>query len=196
RAADAGAHLRSGFVDPVDWLARHAGSSAAAAERALNTATRVADLPATKAALGSGELSIDQADEIARTEDDCPGSEGEMLAIAKRESLKGLRDKARDKRLNAIGANDLARRQRDARSVRHWRDRLGMTQVRMSLEPHVGVPFANRLDAQTDRVHRAAKKRCRETGEAAEPRDRHAADAFASMTTGGGNGRRGRADVV
>jgi len=74
RAADAGAHLRSGFVDPVDWLARHAGSSAAAAERALNTATRVADLPATKAALGSGELSIDQADEIARTEDDCPGS--------------------------------------------------------------------------------------------------------------------------
>ena len=51
--------------------------------------------------------------------------------------------------------------------------------------------MVNRLDAETDRVRRAARK-----GGNTEPRDAHAADAFVTMTSGSGTGKSARADVV
>jgi HNH endonuclease len=56
----------------------------------------------------------------------------------------------------------------------------------------VGIPFVNRLDAETDRVRRAAKRGGGET----EDRSAYAADAFARIVKGQGKGRAGRADVV
>ncbi len=59
------------------------------------------------------------------------------------------------------------------------------------LPPAVGVPFVNRLDRETDRVHRRARKEG-----STELREAHAADALLLLATGGGKGRAGRADVV
>src|SRR5258706_9961212 len=148
RVADCGAHRKAGYHDPADWLARSSGSTAGQAERELTTAKRVEGLPDTRAALAGGELSLDQAEEIAKTEKQCPGSEREMLDTARRESLRTLRDKGRDKRLASIKPEDLARRQYDARQHRHWQDELGMVRGTYALEPHIGIPFANRLDAE------------------------------------------------
>ena len=63
--------------------------------------------------------------------------------------------------------------QRRVRSVQHWVDDLGMVAGRFRLPPEVGMPLVNRLDAETDRVRRAARK-----DGSVEARDAHAADAF------------------
>jgi hypothetical protein len=66
-----------------------------------------------------------------------------------------------------------------------------MVAGRFRLPPEVGVPFVARLDRETDRVHRAARKR----GDTAA-REAHAADALLALVKSGGKGRPGRADVV
>ena len=52
------------------------------------------------------------------------------------------------------------------------------------------MPFVNRLDAETDRVRRAARR-----AGSTEARDAHAADAFVGMTSGTGK-RAARGEVV
>ncbi|MCU1461106.1 MAG: endonuclease, partial [Acidimicrobiales bacterium] len=138
RACDRGAHRQRGFPDAADWLAQVGGTTPAQAERELATARRIADLPATKAALSSGELSLEQAEEIAKTELHCPGSEAEMLDAARRDTLRSLRQTGRDKRHSAIPPELLARHQHQARHHRHWRDELGLVRGTYALEPHVG----------------------------------------------------------
>ena len=48
--------------------------------------------------------------------------------------------------------------QQRVRSVQHWVDGLGMVAGRFRLPPEVGVPFVNRLDVETDRLRRAARR--------------------------------------
>jgi hypothetical protein len=191
RAADCGAHRDHGFRDPEDWLARTSGSSTPEARNALQTARRLEDCPATKQALLDGELSLHQAAEITRTEAECPGSESDLLGVAKRNGLGTLKDEARKRRQAAVDPDDLYRRQRRARDVHHFIDDLGMVQVRLGLLPEVGIPFVNRLDAQTDRRRRQAKHEGRD-----EPRGAHAHDAFAAMIGGQAKGRAKGADCV
>jgi hypothetical protein len=122
-------------------------------------------------------VSLGQAGEIARTEAEVPGSEAELLPLAKQSGLSKVRDEARKKRANAIPAEDLHDRQRAARSMRHWRDDLGMIAGTFRLTPDVGVPFVNRLERDAQRLRRAAKQR----GDTVERFEAYAADAFADM---------------
>src|SRR5438270_60288 len=112
RAAECGAHKDKGFFDPEDWLARTSGSSAHQARTDLQTASRLEDCPATKAALLDGEVSMGEAFEITRTEAECPGSEHELLGTAKREGLGRLKEKARTKRQQAADPDQLRAKQR------------------------------------------------------------------------------------
>ncbi|MCU1463505.1 MAG: protein of unknown function endonuclease [Acidimicrobiales bacterium] len=191
KAADAGAHRQSGFTDPADWLGRVSGTSCGEAGRELHAAKCLQDMPATRDAAAKGALSMRQVEEIAKTETQCPGSEREMLATATRETLRALQEKGRKKRQAAVRPEELARRQRDARSVRHWRDEIGMVCGTFSLVPEVGIPFVSRLDAETDREWRRGHRAGRP-----EPRERHAADALERMVAGRGKGNAARADVV
>ena len=93
--------------------------------------------------------------------------------------------------LGSVDRDELHGRQVAARTVRHWVDGEGMVAGQFRLPPAVGVPFVNRLDAETDRVHRAARKQG-----TTEAREAHAADALAALVKGGGKGRASRADVV
>jgi hypothetical protein len=157
----------------------------------------VAKLAETTKALVGGELSLAQAGVIARTEAACPGTEAELLAVARSSGLGELKDRARTRRLEAIPADELLARQRRARSLRHWRDELGMVRLAGALPPDVGVGLMNRLDAEADRIRRAARaERSDDADEADEPREAHAADALVKLLSGQGTGAAQRADVV
>ena len=191
RAADCRAHERRGFAEGSDWLARVSGSTSAEARAALATAGVLERCPETKQALVRGELSLDQAEVIAKTEADCRGAEIELLALARRSSLTALRDEARRRRLASFDPEELHRRQHRARSWRHWRDDTGMVQMHGALPPEVGVPIVNRLEAETDRIRRAARREGSE-----EPPPAHMADAMVSLISGTGGASARGTDLV
>jgi len=191
RAGECGTHREKGFADTADWLARATGISMVEARTELDTARALGNMPNTKAALTAGELSLAQAHELAKTEADCPGSEADLLAAAKTGTLKTLKDLGRKRRLGRIDPEDLHRRQHQERSFRHWRNDLGLVAFAGALPPEVGVPFVNRLDAETDRLRRQAKR----DGNA-EARDAYAADALMKLAAGAGQSKAPRADLV
>lgn len=191
RAAECGAHRRAGFSSPEDWMARRNGTSRRDAADALAAARASASCPELADALAAGALSGAQAAEIARTEKECPGSAPELLGLAARSDLGTLRDEGRKRRLAAADPDDLNRRQHSARSFKHWNDAEGMVRLSGALPPTVAVGLMNRLDAETDRLRRLARR----AGNS-ESRDAHAADALVKMLEGSGKGHSSRADVV
>ena len=60
----------------------------------LQTAERLKDLPATLDAIRDGTLSRAQAAAVADAAAVAPAAEGDLLAVAEKESLKGLQDEA------------------------------------------------------------------------------------------------------
>ena len=68
------------------------------------------------------------------------------------------------------------RGQRAAREFKHWTDELGVIRFRGALPPETGVPFVNRLDQETDRQWRTARREGRR-----EARSVLAADAFVEL---------------
>jgi len=193
--AAAGARAAARAVDcnagDVEWLARTTGSTPSDARTTLSTITAAAACPATNDALATGAVSLGQAREIVRAEAAVPGSEVALLEVATTTGMAGLREEARRVVLRARDRDELHREQHASRAVRHWVDELGMVAGNFRLPPESGVPFVNRLDAETDRLRRAARKNGN-----AEARDAHAADAFVKMTSGTGKGQTSRADVV
>ena len=193
RAESIGAHRRRGFLDGADWLAGLTGTNTGEARRAMELIGALQACPTTGDAFAAGELSVAQASEIARTEAVRPGSEAELLDTARRAPLRVLRERASTQRLESVDADELARRQHQARRLKHWRDGLGMTRIQAALTPADGVTFLARLDADAERLRRQARR----AGEA-EPWEAHAADALVGLAVGDGQARgaRRRADVV
>jgi len=134
---------------------------------------------AAESAWWNGELSVAQASEIAKTEAVRPGSSDELLAVSRSSPLRVLQEKAQHLRLTAIDPDELARRQRKARHLRRWQDDLGMTRISGAFRPADGVAFLSRLDAETERIRRAARKAGNE-----ESWEAHAADALVSLAEG------------
>jgi hypothetical protein len=208
RAGEAGAHRERGFADVSDWLARASGSSMSAAKAALDTAAALEQQPEVKAALEAGDLSLAQARELVKTEAACPGAAAELLDVAKEQSLKTLKDEARDRRVRAIDPEELHRRQHEAQTWRHWRTSLGMVAFAGELPPEIGIPIVNRIDAETDRLWRKAKHDANGTAEGkgdslgagfGEPLPRRAAlaaQAFVRLVETGGKGKARAADLV
>lgn len=191
RVEAGGAHRAQGFVHASDWLAHMTGATTTEAERELSTAAQLDQLPTAQEAVRTGELSMAQAHEVAATVAVCPDAERELVAAAGASSLRALRDEGRKRRLAAIDPDDLHHRQRAARYHRHWRDEMGMVRYSGAMLPEQGIPFITRLEAETDRERRAARR-----AGLAETREQHAADAFARMVAGEGKGHAVRADVV
>jgi hypothetical protein len=187
RAAECGAHRDRGDASAADWLARAGGSTSGQAKAALETVKKVEECPATQTALCAGEVSLAQAGEIASV----PDHEAELLALARTSGLGAVKDAARKRRLAGIDPEELAARQQAAREFVHWKDGLGMVRFRGALPPSVGVSLVNRLDAETGRECRAARREGR-----FESRAAHAADAFVRMTKGAGKGKSRGADLV
>jgi hypothetical protein len=189
RAGSCGVPRERGFADVSDWMARATGSTAGAAKAALETAAALEAQPDAKAALDSGEISFAQARELVKTEAAVPGSAADLLDVAKGQSLRALKDEARDRRLRAVDPEELHALQHAAKHARHWTNKLGNTVCAVELPPEHGVPFVNRLDAETDRLWLKTPD---------VPRSMLAAEAFVRMVSenGGVKGKANRSDLV
>ena len=175
-------------VDDASELARTTGTSLGRAKETVTTGKILRDSDDLSHALRHGEISLDQAAEIARAEESSPGAATELLAVAQEESFHVLKEKARKAKLEAEQHRDLTRRQRAARSARSHSDELGMVNIHLALEPHVGTPIVARAEAEAARLARAAA--------AKEPFERHLADAYAALLRGSGKGRATRPELV
>ena len=178
-------------IDNAAAVARVTGTSMGAAKRTAETGAALSDAPEVSDALARGEVSLDQAAVISKAEQPRPGSSKDLLDVAKSESFHVLRDRARKAHLEAEQVRGLSERQKEARSGRSYDDELGMVNIHLRLEPHVGTPIVNRAEAEADRLYRAAKK----VGEN-EPFERHLADAYAKMLSGNGKARTTRPELV
>lgn len=206
RAGECGAHRGRGFADVSDWMARVTGSRAGSARAALETIAALESQPEARAALEAGELSFAQARELAKTEAVVPGSTVGLLDVARSESLRTLTEQARDRRVRAIDPEELHRRQHEAQTFRHWRTALGNVGFAGELPPELGTPIVNRIDAETDRLWRKARREI--SGELLDDTGDHivgevrpqravlAAQAFVRLVETGGKGKARRADMV
>ena len=188
RAAECDAHRKAGCSRPSDWLAKHTGQSSAQARRELELASKLEDHPDTKAALENGEVSLDQADEAVKTDEACPGTEKEILDVAKRKGLGAAREKGRRLRQGAIPIEELERQRHAARDVHTWTDELGMLCLSARLLPEVGARLLSRLEAETEREWKRGNRQ--------STYGQRAHDAFVRMFEGKGRGPTTRAEVV
>ena len=163
-------------VDDAAEVARATGTSIGKAKATVETAKALRDADVVSDAFASGGLSFDQASEIARAEQARPGSADELLTVAKEQSFQVLREKSRKVVLEAEQRRGLHERQREARSARARTDELGMIDLHLRLQPHLGTPIVNRAETIAGRLYRKAKAEGKQ-----EPFERHLADAYASM---------------
>jgi 5-methylcytosine-specific restriction endonuclease McrA len=194
RLVDFGIAGLSRKVDDASDLARVTGTSMGKARALVSTAKVLATSPELSGALQHGDISLDQAGEIAAAEESRPGAAAELVAVAQEEPFHVLRDKARKTKLEAEQHRDLARRQHTARSARSYSDELGMVNIHLALEPHVGTPIVARAEAEAARVAKQALPAARNGPQ--EPFERHLADAYASLLSGSGKGRSRRPELV
>ena len=186
-ASAGGATAARQMGDPATF-ARAAGTSLTKARQAVKTATEASVTPEVAAAFGAGELSVEQASEITKTESASPGSAPKLLERVRGGApLHVLREDARRLRLEAQDPHDLARRQHESRYLRHGVTDTGMVRLEAELQPHVGAPLVSRLQGEAKRLSRHA--------DGAEPFPRYLADALAGLDAGKGTAR-GRTEMV
>jgi hypothetical protein len=191
RLAAFGVAALAGRLDDASELARATGTSLGKAKDTVATGKVVGDCEELTEAWRHGDLSLDQATELAAAERSAPGAARDLLAVARDQAFHVLKDQARNVKLEAEQHKDLAERQHLARSARSHRDDLGMVHVHLAWEPHVGTPIVNRAEAQAARLAREVKKKDR-----AEPFERHLADAYAALLSGVAGGRARRPELV
>ena len=173
---------RAGHRSPEEWMARTSGISVGQAKIAVETATRLEQLPATTSAVKSGALSLAQAAAVAEAAAVDPAAEAKLLEVAGGESLKVLRDKSRRVVLESRGSvEERYERQRKLRSFSTWIDDEGMTAGRFRLTPDAGAALVNQIRAEADRHYRKAYKEGRR-----ENQENYAADALVALVTGEG----------
>ncbi len=144
-------------VGDATSLARVSGVSVGQARRAIETGKRITGMPRLARAAQQAVVSLDQADEIARTSEVAPAAVDDLLNLARNESFGVLKQKARTIRLDAQAGSDLTQRQHQARRLCHRVTDLGMIHLEADLEPHVGTPIVNRLEEQAKRLARTAQ---------------------------------------
>jgi hypothetical protein len=178
-------------LDDASEVARTTGVSAGTAKAVVATGKTMSHSDALSAALQHGDISLEQAAEIASAEHSAPGIAAELVDVAENEAFHVLKHKARKAKLDAEQHRHLAARQHDARSARSYSDELGMVHIHVALEPHVGTPIVARAEAEAARLSRKAKGQKRQ-----QPFERHLADAYAALLSGTGTGRARRPELV
>ena len=178
-------------LDDVLELAGATGTSVGRAKAVAQTGRVLGDCGPLTEALAHGDISLDQASEIATAEGSAPGVATELVAVAREESFHVLKDKARAAKLEAEQHHDLGSRQHAARRARSHRDELGLVHIDLALEPHVGAPIVARAEAEAARIATKA----RSAGDR-EPFERYLADAYAGLLAGSGRGRSRRPELV
>lgn len=101
KLADYGIAALSRKLGDPSLLAGATGTSMGKAKDTVATGKVLGDSDELRDALSHGEVSLDQATEIARAEEASPGTARELLKIAHKESFQVLKDSARKAKLDA-----------------------------------------------------------------------------------------------
>jgi 5-methylcytosine-specific restriction endonuclease McrA len=184
--AGAAAVLARRIGDPR-VVARQQGTSMGRARAIVDLSERIADTPALEAAVRGGEVSLDQATEIAKAETAAPGCADALVEVAQREPFHELCRQARKAALENQ-REGLGTRQHAARRGSHRITDLGLVHVEADLEPYIGAPIVDRLEAEARRLAARAGKQ--------EPFATYLADAFATLFGQPASGKGAKAEVV
>ncbi|HEX2258725.1 MAG TPA: HNH endonuclease signature motif containing protein [Actinomycetota bacterium] len=194
RLADFGIACLSRKLDDPSALARVTGTSIGQAKAVVATGKVLETSGELSAAFQQGDISLEQAGEIAAAEESCPGAARELVEVAQEEAFHVLKDQARKTKLEAEQHRDLSARQHAARYGRSHTDDLGMVHIHLSLEPHVGTPIIARAEAEAARL--ARRSQAGSGNGSREPFERQLADAYAVLLSGTGKGRARRPELV
>jgi len=179
RASECSTPARSGARSAEEWLAGISGTDLHSAQATLTTAEQMATSPELEDACRNGELSTDQAAEIADATKADPSSAGRLIEQAKKRTLKGLREDCRAVRHQARSRQDEQARLAGIHRTRHfrtWIDRDGAGRGSFSMTPDRLARFR----AWFQPYQKAAFDRSRQAGVREEP-DRYALDALLDM---------------
>ena len=177
----------SGDRSAAHFIARQTGTSVGRAQAGLETAERLAALPATAEAFRAGTLSEPQAEAIASAAAANPNEERPLLKRSERDTFKQLRDACR--RVRHAVTDERARYAaiRAERHLRTWTDGEGAFCGAFRTTPDAGARMLLALDAEIDRVFKGARAEGRR-----EPHQAYAVDALEALVCGGGGGTRSK----
>jgi len=171
-----------GYTTAAFWLAETSKAPVGEAISAIATSKALAELPDTAAALRAGALSGAQAKEVAKAATKDRTAEKELLGLARRESLKGLQDRARQVLAQSASKEDDAARARaiyERRSLRHYLDHEGFLRLDTRLTPEAGARVISSIQAEADAIFRQKHKQ-----EDREAPEAYRADALVALVTG------------
>ena len=176
-AAEAGAWRREGFASPEAWAAHHNGTSVGQAKSEMKASKQLGDLPATRDALGKGEISTDTAKGVAEGATADRGAEAGLLGRARKGDLAGVRDGARSARRRADERSGrAAQRQYRTRSLRMWQDLDGEGHGAWNVPPSFQAVIEAALAPYRDEAFKAAR-----AGGTRTPNEALLADALLQM---------------
>src|SRR5438477_2498224 len=177
----------SGERSAAHFIAHKTGTSVGRVQAGLETAERVAALPATAEAFRAGTLSEVQAEAVASAAAANPNEERRLLERAGRDTAKQLRDECRRVR-NAV-TDERARYAaiRADRHLRTWTDGEGAFCGASRTTPDAGARMLLALDAEIDRVFKGARAEGRR-----EPHQAYAMDALEALVCAEGTGKRAK----
>jgi Domain of unknown function (DUF222) len=164
----------AGTKSAADDLARRGGTPTGAAREALETSSRLAELPGVEGALRRGELSAAQAALISAAAAASPAAEDRLLELATQISIKELRDECARVKATADPDPDATnRRIHDERRLRRWTDAEGAWNLFAHGTPQQGAAFNTVIDPIIEQIFAAARSDGR--------RESHGAYAFDAL---------------
>ncbi|MGH2809314.1 MAG: DUF222 domain-containing protein [Actinomycetota bacterium] len=177
RVETSGAWRVTGERSAAHWVARRTGTSVGNAINTIETAKRLAELPATDQALRAGKLSEVQAKEIASAAAASPAAEQGLLKAAEVEGVAGLKERCARVRA-AADTDELERNEaiRRSRYLRHWSDSQGAFRLDGRFTPDAGARILAALEPYVQKIFAAARKEKR-----LESYESFRADALESM---------------
>jgi hypothetical protein len=181
-------------IDAEGVVADSSGVATGAARRQTRAARKAKGK--TKRKFEAGKLSPTQAGAIADAAEANPGAEESLLELAESGSTAELLSECERIKREAMSDADLAKRQRQARFFRSWKDALGMTRFTGALEPLLGAKLIAELTRRSDRLFRE-QSRAKGPIDTVEQRMADALTGMLDDLGGSGDGkRRGPRTVV
>jgi hypothetical protein len=159
-------------------VARLLGVGVGEARRAIETATKLEQLPATDQAVREGRLSGREAELIAGAATKNPAAEESLLAVAG-QGLVPLKDACVAAGATVADPAERAKRQHRQREWRNWTDADGMWAGRFRYAPEVGGRMKAAIEKEAQRIFRDRK-----AGLEHESNNAYAADAVAGFVLG------------
>jgi hypothetical protein len=175
RAARRVDETHTGAQSAAAAVARLLGVGVGEVRGAIETATKLEQLPATDRAVREGRLSGREAELIAGAASHNPSAEKSLLAVAG-QGLVPLKEACVAARARVEDPAARRKRQHGQREFRSWTDADGMWAGRFRFPPEIGGPMKTAIEQQAQRIFREHK-----TGTDHESNNAYAADAIAGF---------------